>query len=125
VAAGPGYSGKLVPFFRMEKGGKGKTDVNVEAFRFAAPASRAERAFNAAVDKSLGGRQPEAGDDSNTCAFGLTMTLAYASPHLLSAHAEVYADLGGAHPSSYSFDINIDPDGARYSPSVVAICGTL
>jgi hypothetical protein len=41
------------------------------------------------------------------------MTLAYASPHLLSAHAEVYADLGGAHPSSSSFDINIDPQGAR------------
>jgi uncharacterized protein YecT (DUF1311 family) len=112
--AGPGYSGKLVPFFRMEKGGKGKTDVHVEAFRFAAPASRAERAFNAAVDKSLGGiRQPEARDHSDTYAFGLTMTLAYASPHLLSAHAEVYADLGGAHPSSYSFDINIDPDGGH------------
>jgi uncharacterized protein YecT (DUF1311 family) len=112
--AGPGYSGKLVPFFRMEKGGKGKTDVDVQAFRFAAPASGAERAFNAAVDKSLGGiRQPLAGNHSDTYAFGLTMTLAYASPHLLSARAEVYADLGGAHPSSGSFDINIDPHGGR------------
>lgn len=112
--AGSGYSGKLVPFFRMEKGGKGKTDIDVQAFRFVAPASGAQRAFNAAVDKSLGGiRQPEARDHSDTYAFGLTMTLAYASPHLLSAHAEVYADLGGAHPSSYSFDINIDPYGAR------------
>ncbi len=46
---GPGYSGKLVPFFRMEKGGKGKTDVDVQGFRFAAPASGAQRAFNAAV----------------------------------------------------------------------------
>jgi hypothetical protein len=39
--AGPGYSGKLVPFFRIEKGGKGKTDVDVQALRFAAPASGA------------------------------------------------------------------------------------
>ena len=112
--AGPGYPGKLVPFFRMEKGGKGKTDVDVQAFRFARPASGAERALNAAVDKSLGDiRQPQPGDHSDTYAFGLTMTFAYASPHLLSAHAEVYADLGGAHPSSDSLDINVDPHGAR------------
>jgi lysozyme inhibitor LprI len=99
--AGPGYSGKLVPFFRVEKAGKGTTDVDVQGFRFAAHGSGAHRAFNAAVDKSLGDiRQPQAGDPSVAYAFGLTMTLAYGSPHLLSAHAEIYADLGGAHPSS-------------------------
>ena len=71
--AGPGYPGKLVPFFRMEKGGKGKTDVDVQAFEFARPASGAERALNAAVDKSLGDiRQPQPGDHSDTYAFGLT-----------------------------------------------------
>ena len=75
--AGPGYPGKLVPFFLMEKGGKGKTDVDVQAFRFARPASGAERALNAAVDKSLGDiRQPQPGDHSDTYAFGLTITLA-------------------------------------------------
>jgi len=112
--AGPGYSGKLAPFFRIEPGGKGKTDVDVQAFEFPSPANGAERAFNAAVDKALGDIvQPDADDKTDTYAFALTMTLAYASPRLLSAHAEVYTDLGGAHPNSYTFDINVDPEEGR------------
>jgi len=36
------------------------------------------------------------------------MRLAYASPKLISAHADGDSFMGGAHPNSYSVNINVD-----------------
>jgi uncharacterized protein YecT (DUF1311 family) len=113
--AGPGYSGKLVALFRIEKGGPGRTDVDVEVMKFAAPANAGERAFNAAVDK-LSSDVPQPGKEDarrDDYAYSWKMRLAYVSPHLISAHADGYSSTGGAHPNSYSADINIDLDVGR------------
>jgi len=48
--AGPGAPGRLAPIFRLQKGGKGRTDVDVQLLKFVDAATPAERAFNAAVD---------------------------------------------------------------------------
>lgn len=108
--AGPGYPGKLAPAFRIEAGGVGRTDVDIEILRFPAPANAGERAFNAAVDKlSDGIVQPDNVDAKrDDYAYSWNMRLAYASPRLISAHADGYSSLGGAHPNTYSKDINID-----------------
>jgi uncharacterized protein YecT (DUF1311 family) len=108
--AGPGYPGKLIPAFRIEPGGKGRTDVDIEVLKFPAPANAGERAFNVAVDKLSGDIvQPEKEDaQRDDYAYSWKMHLVYASPRLLSAHADGYSSTGGAHPNSYSHDINID-----------------
>jgi uncharacterized protein YecT (DUF1311 family) len=113
--AGPGYSGKLVPVFRIEKGGPGRTDVDIEVLTFAAPANAGERAFNAATDKLFSNvPQPEKDNSKrDDYAYSWKMRLAYASPHLISAHADGYSSTGGTHPNSYSADINIDIDAGR------------
>jgi uncharacterized protein YecT (DUF1311 family) len=113
--AGPGYQGRLAPVFRIEPGGKGRTDVDIEVLKFLAPASAAERAFNAEVDKlSSDVIQPDKDDSQrDDYAYSWHMRLKYASPRLLSAHADGYSSTGGAHPNSYSHDINIDIGAGR------------
>ena len=113
--AGPGYSARLVPAFRIEPGGKGRTDVDIEVLKFPAPANAGERAFNAAVDKlSSDIVQPDKQDSQREdYAYSWRLRLVYASPRLLSAHADGYSSTGGAHPNSYSRDINIDLDAGR------------
>ena len=113
--AGPGYQGKLVPFFRIEPGGVGRTDVFIEVLRFPAPANAGERAFNAAVDKLSTDIVEPDGDDAkrDDYAYSWKMRLAYASPRLISAHADGYSSMGGAHPNSHSADINIDVGAGR------------
>jgi uncharacterized protein YecT (DUF1311 family) len=115
AAAGPGYSGKLAPVFRIEHGGKGRTDVDVEVLRFAAPANAGERAFNAAAEKlSSGIVQPDKDESQrDDYVYSWKMRMVYASPHLLSAHADGYSSTGGAHPNSYSHDINVDMEAGR------------
>jgi uncharacterized protein YecT (DUF1311 family) len=109
-SAGPGASGKIVPNFRIEAGGKGRTDVDIEVLKFASPSSPAEQTFNAAVDKMSGrviqpGKEESQRDDY---AYSWKMRLAYASPRLLSAHSDGYSSMGGAHPNRFTADINID-----------------
>jgi uncharacterized protein YecT (DUF1311 family) len=113
--AGPGAPAGLAPFFRIEAGGKGRADVDIEVLRFVHPADAAERAFNAAVDQlSSNIEQPDGVDSqADNYAFSWTMRLAYASPRLISAHAEGYASNGGAHPNTSSVDVNIDMRAGR------------
>ena len=41
-------------------------------------------------------------------SYTWSMRLAYASPKLISAHADGDSFMGGAHPNSYSVNINVD-----------------
>ena len=108
--AGSGAPGRLAPTFRMQKGGKGKTDIDIEILKFVDPSTPAQRAFNTAADKlSDDLEEPDEGDPyAQHYAFDVSMRLAYASPRLISAHAKEYSDLGGAHPNFNSANINID-----------------
>ena len=108
--AGPGAPGRLAPVFRMQKGGKGRTDVDVQLLKFVDAATPAERAFNAAVDHLTNDLENPAKDDplADQWSYTWSMRLAYASPKLLSAHAEGGSFMGGAHPNSYSVNINLD-----------------
>ena len=108
--AGPGAPGRLAPVFRMQKGGKGRTDVDVQLLKFVDPATPAERAFNAAVEKLTNDLENPGKDDplADQWSYSWSMTLAYASPRLISAHAEGGSFMGGAHPNSYSANINVD-----------------
>jgi hypothetical protein len=112
--AGPGAPGKLTPYFRIEKGGKGRTDVDIEVFKFVSPSSAAERAFNAAVEKLTSDvPQPDKDEPASDFSYSVTMTIAYASPKLISANAVTSTYLGGAHPNNSSDNINLDVAAAR------------
>ncbi len=111
--AGPGAPGRFAPVLRMQKGGKGRTDVDVQLLKFVDAATPAERAFNAAVDRLTNDLENPGNDDplSDQWSYAWSMRLAYASPRLISAHADGDSFMGGAHPNSYS--VNIDVDVAR------------
>jgi len=108
--AGPGAPGRLAPVFRMQKGGKGRTDVDVQLLKFIDAATPAERAFNDAVDQLTNDLENPGKDDplADQWSYRWSMRLAYASPRLISAHADGDSFMGGAHPNSYSVNINID-----------------
>jgi uncharacterized protein YecT (DUF1311 family) len=113
--AGPGAPGRIAPVFRYEKGGKGRAEIALQLLKYPAPATPGERAFNAAVDQLVGPLdQPEKDDPApDRYAHDRTMSLAYASPRLVSAHLEGYDDTGGAHPNSFSGNINLDVEQGR------------
>jgi len=108
--AGPGAPGRLAPTFRMQKGGKGRPDVDVQLLKFVDAATPAERAFNAAVDRLTNDLENPGKDDSlaDQWSYTWSMRLAYASPKLISAHADGDSFMGGAHPNAYSVNINVD-----------------
>jgi uncharacterized protein YecT (DUF1311 family) len=108
--AGPGAPGRIAPWFRYEKGGKGRAEVDLELMKFVDPQSDAQRAFNAAVEKLTGDIiQPEK-DDPNpgSYAYDWTMRLTYGSPRFLSGHLSGYWDAGGAHPNTLTANVNVD-----------------
>ena len=108
--SGPGAAGRIAPWFRYEKGGKGRAEVDLELLKFVDPKSAAERAFNAAVEKLTGDIvQPEK-DDPNpgSYAYDWSMSLAYASPRFVSAHLSGYWNGGGAHPNTLTANVNVD-----------------
>lgn len=113
--AGPGAPGRLAPLFRVEKGDDAKARINLQVLRYPAPATPAERAFNAAVERAVGPLDQPTGDvaGDNPWEYVRSMRLAYASPRLVSAHLAAYNSTGGAHPSAYSTDINILVDEGR------------
>jgi uncharacterized protein YecT (DUF1311 family) len=106
---GPGAPDRILPWFLVEKGGKGRAEVDMELLKFADPKTPGERAFNNATAKFLDDiTQPEKGDPNpDRYAFTTRMRLVYASPRLVSAQADVYADGGGAHPNSYIGNVNV------------------
>jgi uncharacterized protein YecT (DUF1311 family) len=107
--AGPGAPGRLAPAFRMEKGSRTKAEINLQLLRFPAPATPAERAFDAAVDSRIGSLDDPDKDDPGTTLYehDRSMRLAYASARLISAEMSGYDSTGGAHPNSFTSDINI------------------
>ena len=111
--AGPGAPGRIAPVFRMQKGGKGRTEVDVQLLKFVDAATAAERAFNAAIDRLTNDLENPGKDDAlaDQWSYTWSMRLAYASPKLISAHADGDLFMGGAYPNSYSVNINVD--GAR------------
>lgn len=108
--AGPGAPGRIAPVFRMQKGGKARAEIDIQTLRFVDAASPVARAFNQAVDKlSSDVEEPDKDDpQSDKYSYEWSMRLAFASPRLVSAHADGYSFTGGAHPNSYSANINID-----------------
>jgi len=108
--AGPGAPGKLAPVFRMQKAGKGRTDVDVQLLRFVDASTPGERTFNAAVDRLTNDLEnPAKGDpQADQWSYTWSMRLVYASARLISAHADGGSFMGGAHPNSYSANINVD-----------------
>ena len=108
--SGTGAPGKLVPYFFFDKGGKGKTKVDIQVYEFAKASEPAQLAFNAEVNKLIKDiPQPEAGDpQSDNFEYNVSMSLEYASPKLISVHAVTETFLGGAHPNNQSNAINID-----------------
>jgi uncharacterized protein YecT (DUF1311 family) len=113
--AGPGAPGRLAPVFRYEKGGKSRAAISLQLLKYPAPTTPAERAFNAAVDRLVGPLdQPEKDDPgSDRYAHDRTMRLVYASPKLVSADLEGYDDQGGAHPTSFTGNINLEVEKGR------------
>ena len=113
--AGPGAPARLTPWFRVEKGGKGRADIDLELLRFATPQTPGERAFDSAADKAtLDLNQPGKDDPgAEHYAYVRTMRLVYASPRLISAIVEGYDDTGGAHPNSFTYGVNIDMTAGR------------
>jgi uncharacterized protein YecT (DUF1311 family) len=107
--AGSGAPGRLAPVFRHEKGSKHKAAVDLQLLKYPAPATPAERAFDAAVERDVGPLdQPDKGDPGDIAwEYVRSMRLAYASPRLISAHLEGYNSTAGAHPNSFTADINI------------------
>ena len=105
--AGPGGFGTLVPFFRSEVGGKGKTKVQIQVYKFANPSDAAQKTFNKEIDKLIGDI-PLANADDDSFDFSVDMSLDYVSPKLISAHTATSSYLGGPHPSNQSTTINID-----------------
>ena len=107
--AGPGSTGQLVPFFRIEKGAAGKTNVDVEVIKFANPTTAGDHAFNADVEKLISDiPQPDKADKTEDYSFSALMTLSYASRHLISAQTITSTFVGGAHPMTEITNINID-----------------
>jgi uncharacterized protein YecT (DUF1311 family) len=108
--SGPGAPGRLAPVFRMQKGAKGRTDIDVQLLKFVDAATPAERAFNGAVDHLTNDLENPGKDDAlaDQWSYMWSMRLAYASPKLISAHADGDSFMGGAHPNSYSVNINVD-----------------
>ena len=108
--AGSGAPGRLAPVFRVQKGGKGRTDVDVQLLKFVDASTPAERAFNAVVDRLTSDLENPGKDDAlaDQWSYTWSMRLAYASPRLISAHAEGDSFMGGAHPNSYTVNINVD-----------------
>jgi uncharacterized protein YecT (DUF1311 family) len=108
--AGPGAPGKIAPWFRYEKGGKGRSEVDLELLKFVDPKSVAERTFNAAVEKLTSDIvQPEKDEPNpDSFAYDWSMRLTYASPRFVSAHLTGYVSSGGAHPNSSTANVNVD-----------------
>lgn len=108
--AGSGAPNNLVPFFQIVKGGKGKTNVDIQVYKFMKPTDAGQKAFNAQVDKLAADLQePAAGDETaDSYDYLVSMSLNYASPELISAHSETSSYFGGAHPNNQSSTININ-----------------
>jgi uncharacterized protein YecT (DUF1311 family) len=98
-AEGPGTGDQMVPVVLV-----GVDEVFNHTLRFLKPANAGEKAYNAALDKQLKDVRIATKDGDNSDTFDLT--LAYASPALISARmGGVYLS---AHYMPYDLTLNID-----------------
>jgi uncharacterized protein YecT (DUF1311 family) len=113
--AGPGAPGRIAPWFRYEKGGHGRAEIDFALLKFVDPQAPAERAFNAAVERVTKDIIEPEKDEPNpdSYAFDWSMELTWASPRLVSAHLTGYMSAGGAHPNTSSASVNIDYAAGR------------
>lgn len=90
--------------------GKGDWDISVSLAKFANPASPAEKAFNAAVDKQFAEaplRSPR-DPDVEALSYGAAMRVTWASGELIAAEIALERYEGGAHPTSGTDHVTID-----------------
>jgi uncharacterized protein YecT (DUF1311 family) len=113
--AGPGTPGRIAPTFRFEKGAHGRAALDIEMLKFVDPDTAAARAFNAAVEKVTSDiAEPEKDDpQDDKFEYDWSMRLSYASPRLISARLDGFSYTGGAHPSSFTTNVNIDVAAGR------------
>ncbi len=112
--SGPGTPGRLVPVFVARQGNRTDYGVDVLLYRFAAPDTPGEKAFDAAVDRMLA-EVPTKKDepDDLTWTHERTASIAYASDRLLSVAVTGYDFTGGAHGQPSYSTINVDLRSGR------------
>jgi uncharacterized protein YecT (DUF1311 family) len=112
---GPGTPGRIAPNIRFEKASPGRAALNIELLKFVDPKTAAARAFNAAVEKLASDIvEPEKGEpQDDKYEYDWSMRLTYASPQLISARLDGFSYTGGAHPNTFSRNINIDVPAGR------------
>jgi uncharacterized protein YecT (DUF1311 family) len=110
--SGPGAPSRLIPIFIQQEGSRKQYDVDYTLMKFATPSSPGEKAFNAEVDKiaeeaPTGPYEGEIPSEMQFSSFA-DMTIAYASPRLISASVGTWSYDGGAHGNGGVSNINID-----------------
>jgi uncharacterized protein YecT (DUF1311 family) len=110
--SGPGTGSRMIPMFIQQEGSKTQYAVDFNLIRFARPKSKAEKLFNAEVDKLADtapmGPHGEDLDLEIPLESIAGMTVGYASPRLLSAEIVRWSFDGGAHGNGSTSHINID-----------------
>ena len=119
---GPGDGLDLVPWFVQKEGRKGGWDIGLDLVRFAQPRSAGEELFNrevaaltapALLENSTLGTATAKIPADRIYAYSVTLTPTFASKRLISALAEGYENLGGAHPNTWSRAVNVGLDDGR------------
>ncbi len=109
--SGPGTGSRLIPVFVRQEGSETVYDLDIQLYRFAAPATPGEKAFNAItqehIDRLKMGPHGEE-TDGRIYAIEEGMTLSYASPQFLSVLNSFWADTGGAHGNGGVENFNLD-----------------
>ena len=119
---GPGDGSDLAPWFVQKEGRKGGWDIGFDLVRYAQPQSEGEELFNrevealtapALLENSTLGTAREKVPADRMFAYSVSLTPTFASKRLISALADSYVDLGGAHPSNWTRAINVLLDEGR------------
>lgn len=115
ATAGPGLQRRPAAVFVRQAGAAGRTAVAVRLYRFPDPASPAERAVNAQVEKALAAIPFKADDADDPGQRGVInwghdefWTISYASPRLVSIHRDTWDFTGGAHGTSGTAGLTVD-----------------
>jgi uncharacterized protein YecT (DUF1311 family) len=115
--SGPGAPSRIIPVFIQKEATAHTYDVDFTLLKFAEAKTGGEKVFNAEIDK-IAALAPLRDREDHVPAGGqlaavTTMSLAYASPRLLSAKADSWRYAGGAHGNSEVTSINVDLEQGR------------
>jgi uncharacterized protein YecT (DUF1311 family) len=108
---GSGYGKPLIPVIIQQEGSRTRLEYDYSLLRFAKPGTKAEGLLNdemakITADVKLGNRGQDSGDQ--IFSKGMSATLTFASPKLMSILLSSYQYEGGAHPNSGTGALNID-----------------